>query len=623
MTDVNEAKVDTGTPEEKEKTRNVRKFGVSHNVAGHGKLRRALHRSDRGHKKIKGDKPQLEQEGVIALVKKGKAKHDEAVEKKKVKQRKAVPYAALAQSYNPKGETISEEEYDRIKDRRLERGGSAPGGDDPSPRSSYKSSKKYDPKAAKKASDQALKNVRAAIIAQHGPGAIAPSRKEEWEAAALEVAVDYFYEEGINEEGLDLIIEEVGLEDFVEYILDPPPEYLEEERAARKASASAPSYEKVKAKVDAGDAARRKSGKGEYAKTAAAKRNYGDEDNTNYDEKKPAAKKKAAPKAKPKAKPKVVEIRKKVEKSVPKAKKEQPKKKPEKKGLYSKLKDTVKKGVDRHKEATGKLKKRYVAARAKGKVPEKRAKEFAKGVKSGVKATVKFAKDVKKVVGEEVVPEGYDARVDITSIEPIEEGLASALVKTAVRAIRDKNKKKSENTDEKKDVNEKMTFSRFIEEGNKTVRQYQKSKTQVTGHISADRGDSEKKNRASRKSLEKDLKKHGIGHSKGKGKYKYDSGETGTEVSYQTSKSSKMSKRRFGKVMRRLGRKHGQESVITKDKDKPARLHDTEAKKPGKSINIGKSKPGSHPKGEGETSGTKVRSGKLPKKTSKGAYHYG
>ena len=53
-----EAKVDTGTPEEKEKARNVRKFGVSHNVAGHGKLRRALHRSDRGYKKKKGDKSQ-------------------------------------------------------------------------------------------------------------------------------------------------------------------------------------------------------------------------------------------------------------------------------------------------------------------------------------------------------------------------------------------------------------------------------------------------------------------------------------------------------------------------------------------------------------------------------------
>ena len=61
-----EAKVDAGkSPEQKEKDRNVRKFGVSHNVAGHGKLRRALHRSDRGDKKIKGDKSQyVEMEGT-------------------------------------------------------------------------------------------------------------------------------------------------------------------------------------------------------------------------------------------------------------------------------------------------------------------------------------------------------------------------------------------------------------------------------------------------------------------------------------------------------------------------------------------------------------------------------
>ena len=37
----------------------------------------------------------------------------------------------------------------------------------------------------------------------------------------------------------------------------------------------------------------------------------------------------------------------------------------------------------------------------------------------------------------------------------------------------------------------------------------------------------------------------------------------GREVSYQTSPGKGMSKRRFGKVMRRLGRKHGQESVMT------------------------------------------------------------
>ena len=168
-----------------------------------------------------------------------------------------------------------------------------------------------------------------------------------------------------------------------------------------------------------------------------------------------------------------------------------------------------------------------------------------------------------------------------------------------------------------------LSFSAFLSEGNRTARMMQKSKTQVTGHISADRGSDEKKNREGRKGLEKDLKKHGIGHKKGVGEYKYDSGETGREVSYQTSKPDKMSKRRFGKVMRRMGRKHGQESVITKDKDKSAKLHYTEKGSKAKSDSIGKTKAGKHPEGYGETSGTKARGGKLPKKTTKGAYHYG
>ena len=166
-------------------------------------------------------------------------------------------------------------------------------------------------------------------------------------------------------------------------------------------------------------------------------------------------------------------------------------------------------------------------------------------------------------------------------------------------------------------------FSDFIQEGNPTTRMMGKSKTQTTGNISADRGTDAKKNKESRKGLEKDLKKKGIGYKKGTGEYKYDDGSKGREVSYQTSPGKGMSKRRFGKVMRRLGRKHGQESVITKDKDKPARLHDTESKKPGKSANIGKSKPGKHPSGSGETSGTKVRGKKLSKTTNKPSYHYG
>ena len=170
-----------------------------------------------------------------------------------------------------------------------------------------------------------------------------------------------------------------------------------------------------------------------------------------------------------------------------------------------------------------------------------------------------------------------------------------------------------------------MYYKDFIKlvEGNPTTRMLTKSKTQQTGNISADRGTDEKKNRASRKALEKDLKKKGIGYKKGVGEYKYSSGEgTGREVSYQTSPGKGMSKRRFGKVMRRLGRKHGQESVITKKAGKPARLHDTENKKPDKSMTLGKAKPGKNPSGMGETSGTKVRKGKLGK-TNKPAYHYG
>ena len=167
------------------------------------------------------------------------------------------------------------------------------------------------------------------------------------------------------------------------------------------------------------------------------------------------------------------------------------------------------------------------------------------------------------------------------------------------------------------------TFKDFMQEGNPTTRMLSKSKSQQTGNISADRGTDSKKNKESRKGLEKDLKKKGIGYKKGTGEYKYDDGSKGREVSYQTTPAKGMSKRRFGKTMRRLGRKHGQESVITKDKNKPARLHDTESKKPGKSVNIGKSKPGKHPSGQGETSGTKVRGKKLSKTTNKPSYHYG
>jgi len=342
-------------------------------------LRKEHHQKDKDGKVIEhGDgTPSSVEEGVGDAIKAGVKRHKDAVEKKKVKNRKAVPYAALAAQYKPEGQMIEGKGYQpEIEHSKL--------GD-----AKKKADKKKESKLPPHLQGDAIAKMKKAFA--HTNESV--DLTEEWIDSAVEIASDYFFSEGINEEGLDQIIDEVGLEDFVDFVIDPIEE-LNEERSARKATAKAPSYEKVKAKVDAADAARKKAGKGEYAKTAAAKRNYGDEDNTIHDDK-PAKKKAVAkvtvrkPKAAPKKKAATV---KKVEKAVKTAKKTQPAKPTSKKGLLGRVGDAVKKGVERHNKA-----------RAAGKVPEKRVKEFAKGFKKGVTGTVKFAGKVKKAVSEETV----------------------------------------------------------------------------------------------------------------------------------------------------------------------------------------------------------------------------
>ncbi len=52
--------------------------------------------------------PDSIREGMIDVIKKGAKRHSKAVEKKKIKNRKAVPYAALAAQYEPEGEIMVE-----------------------------------------------------------------------------------------------------------------------------------------------------------------------------------------------------------------------------------------------------------------------------------------------------------------------------------------------------------------------------------------------------------------------------------------------------------------------------------------------------------------------------------
>ena len=214
----------------------------------------------------------------------------------------------------------------------------------------------------------------------------------------IDAATDYLYEEGLNEEGIDLLIEEIGLDGFVEFIEGPIVELneAEEGRPAKKASVRAKKYDVVKKEVDKADAARKASKKGEYAPSYAKK----ETDVTDYGDDKPAAKKAPAGMKKAVARKKEVlkqpvkkvapkPVAKKVQKVVAKVKTTQPTKRVKaskevvKKGIRAKVKSLYDAGKKRHRKATQPI------------------RVFGKGVRRGVGDTVKFAKKAKKaLVGE-------------------------------------------------------------------------------------------------------------------------------------------------------------------------------------------------------------------------------
>lgn len=83
----------------------------------------------------------------------------------------------------------------------------------------------------------------------------------------VEVATEYFYTYGLNEDGIDILIEKVGLDNFVEFVYDLSEDLtvLTEARAAKKRTGGK-SYEEVKAEIDAREA--KKSAKKKATKSA-------------------------------------------------------------------------------------------------------------------------------------------------------------------------------------------------------------------------------------------------------------------------------------------------------------------------------------------------------------------
>ena len=128
-----------------------------------------------------------------------------------------------------------------------------------------------------------------------------------------------------------------------------------------------------------------------------------------------------------------------------------------------------------------------------------------------------------------------------------------------------------------------------------------------TAIMSASRGDkSSKENRARAKKLDKDIRgKFGKGATKVSGRYMEKDEKTGKETKVKERshviQQGKMGKRKFKKAVKSLGKKYGQDAVITQQKgNKDATLKRTrKGGLPKRNIKLGKMRPGRS--GENET----------------------
>ena len=153
------------------------------------------------------------------------------------------------------------------------------------------------------------------------------------------------------------------------------------------------------------------------------------------------------------------------------------------------------------------------------------------------------------------------------------------------------------------------TYQQFVQESSLT-RIKSKSDKGGMAILSGSRGDkSKKENKARAKQLDKDIRGKGLpGATKVTGSYveKDKSGkETKVKERSHVVTSGKMGKRKFKKAVKSLGKKYGQDSVLTQTK-KSGTLSATRKGGLGKDkrIGVGKFKPqGKNPEGQSQIKG--------------------
>lgn len=243
--------------------------------------------------------------------------------------------------------------------------------------------------------------------------------EEEYITEEIEIATEYFYKEGLNEDGIDILIEKLGLEEFVNFVSDLSEEYILTEASETRLQKMAAKKNKILVGP--------KGSKPQSTTKAAIKKMGG-------------ITKKIGSSQKPSS-----TISKERKVAVKTAVAKQPDKKPVRDAIARGILGAVnayKAGMERHKAATATASR---LAKETGKTIGKASKgvgHVAKEFGSGVTATGTAAKKVKTaVVGEEITPktsEDQNKTQQIQKPDPVAQARQKQLVQIQKKQTMDR-----------------------------------------------------------------------------------------------------------------------------------------------------------------------------------------
>lgn len=275
---------------------------------------------------------------------------------------------------------------------------------------------------------------------------------------------EYFIEEGLNEEGVAILIEELGVAEFVEFVYDLGEEIMitEELNEARAGGVKVAPVTKTGKSVGSLKGGPRTSAIKRLRKEKAARREA---------EAKASAAKPSGMKAALQSQSKTAAKR---DAAVSKAKNAQPKKK----GILDRVAGEVLKGIERHNKAMAAARETGKTISKAARVGAKGASEFGKGFSSGVKTTAKVTKGAKKVLSNEEVEQLSEKSVSVSQQQAAGAALAAKrgekdpselkgaslqMYKSmSEKELRDFAKTKHDGLPEKKEVNEQGVYGRRI-----------------------------------------------------------------------------------------------------------------------------------------------------------------